>query len=158
MSLKLNPKHMQLPKTNVMKSEKGRILFVEDDHMLVDMFHEYFELHGYDFLSSKEIPEALDLTRFEQPDVVLLDIIIPKEKEDGTLDLMAAQGYDYLEAVKKDPKTKDIPIIVFTNLDTSEDRAKAEKMGAYCYIFKNNTEPKEVREVIDRAIGERKAK
>ena len=119
--------------TNVMKSDKGRILFVEDEKLLVDMFHQYFDQHGYDFLSTKDIKEALDVTEFEQPDAVLLDIIIPKEKADGTLDLMAAQGYDYLKAVKKNPKTKHIPIVVFTNLDTTEDRKKCAQAGTGGY-------------------------
>lgn len=142
--------------TGVMKSDKGRILFVEDEKLLVDMFHQYFEQHGYDFLSTKDIKEAIDLTEFEQPDAVLLDIIIPREKADGTMDLMAAQGYDYLKAVKNNPNTKHIPVVVFTNLDTTEDRKKCAQMGAASYIFKNNTDPQGVLEIVDKVIGERK--
>ena len=131
---------------------------MEDERMLVDMWHQYFEQHGYDFLSTKDIPEALTLTEFEQPDLVLLDIIIPKEKPDGSMDLMAAQGYDYLEAKKKNPKIKDIPVVVFTNLNTMEDRMKSANLGAKNYLFKNGVEPKDVLEAIDKEIKESKAK
>jgi CheY-like chemotaxis protein len=149
---------MPKSRTNVLKSDKGRILFVEDERMLVDMFHQYFTQHEYDFLSTKDIPDALVLTEFEMPDVVLLDLIIPKEKKDGTLDLMAAQGYDYLAGKKKNVKIKDVPVIVFTNLDTIEDRMKCASLGAVAYIFKNSVDPKDVLEAVDKAIKNSKIK
>ena len=135
--------------TGVMKSDKGRILFVEDEKHLVDMYHVFFEKNGYDFLSTKDIEEALHVTEFEQPYVVLLDIIIPTEEN-----TIAEQGYDYLEAVKKNPKTKDVPIIVFTNLDTSQDRIKCEEMGAVAYIFKGAASPRDVLNTVAAVIKE----
>lgn len=143
--------------TNIMKSDKGRILFIEDERHLVDMYHDYFLQKGYDFLSTKDIPEALDVTELEQPDVVLLDIIIPKE-ENGWINVIAEQGWDYLEAVKKNPKTKNIPIIVFTNLDTEKDRIRSQKMGAAAYIFKRDTEPHELLETVAEIIKKHKQK
>jgi len=139
--------------TGIMRSEKGRILFVEDEKLLVNMYHDFFEKNGYDFLSTKDIKEALDITMFEQPDVVLLDIIIPKPEN-----TVAEQGYEYLEAVKKDPKTKNVPIIVFTNLDTEQDREKSRKMGAAAYIFKRETTPRKVLETVAEIIGKYRKK
>lgn len=133
--------------TNVMKSDKGRILFVEDERELISIYHDFLESNGYDFLSTKNIEEALALTEFEQPDLVLLDIIIPRPEN-----TIAEQGWEYLEAVKKNPKTKDIPIVVFTNLDTHRDRVKSEKMGAVAYIFKRDCTPREVMETIAEII------
>jgi len=143
--------------TNIMKSEKGRILFVEDEGGLIDIYHDYFEDKGYDFLSTKDIREALQVTEFEHPDLVLLDIIIPKE-EKGAINLMAEQGYDYLEAVKKNSKTRDIPIVVFTNLDTVQDRKKSEEMGAATYIFKRDCSPKEVVDTVAKIIDRHRIK
>ena len=136
---------------------KGRILFVEDEKNLVEIYHDYFETNGYDFLSTKDIRQALQITEFEQPDIVLLDIIIPKE-EKGVINLMAEQGYEYLEAVKKNPKTKDIPIVVFTNLDTDQDRKKSEVMGAAAYIFKRDCSPKEVLDTVATIIERHRMK
>ncbi len=143
--------------TNIMRSDKGRILFVEDEKNLVDIYHDYFESNGYDFLSTKDIRQALKVTEFEQPDIVLLDIIIPKE-EKGVINLMAEQGYDYLEAVKKNPKTKNIPIVVFTNLDTDQDRKKSEAMGAAAYVFKRDCSPKEVLDTVAKIIERHRTK
>ncbi len=133
--------------TNVMKSSKGRILLVEDERQLVDIYHDFLEMNGYDFLSTKDIREALQITEFEQPDLVLLDIIIPKPEN-----TIAEQGWEYLEAIKKNPKTKDIPIVVFTNLETHRDRVKSEKMGATAYIFKRDCTPREVMDTIAEII------
>lgn len=130
-----------------MKSAKGRILFVEDEKELVNIYHDFLEKNGYDFLSTKDIKEALILTEFEQPDLVLLDIIIPKPEN-----TIAEQGWEYLAAVKQNPKTKDIPIVVFTNLDTARDRDKSRRMGAAAYIFKRDCAPREVMETIAEII------
>lgn len=133
--------------TNVMKSNKGRILLVEDERALVDIYHDFLEMNGYDFLSTKNIDEALALTEFEQPDLVLLDIIIPKPEN-----TIAEQGWEYLGAVKKNPKTKDVPVVVFTNLDTPRDRVKSKEMGAAAYIFKRDCTPREVMEAVAEII------
>ena len=141
--------------THVMKSEKGRILFVEDEMNLVDMYHAYFEQKGYDFLSTADIEEALHVTEFEQPDVILLDLIIPKI-ENGVVHMDAEQGYVFLEKVKKNPKTKNIPIIVFTSLDTIKDRERCKEMGAIDYIFKGKALPKEVLTAVEKVISNKK--
>ncbi|MCX6741004.1 MAG: response regulator [Candidatus Parcubacteria bacterium] len=133
--------------TNVMKSKKGRILLVEDEGQLVGIYHDFLEMNGYDFLVTKDIKEALQLTELKRPDLVLLDIIIPKPEN-----TIAEQGWEYLEAVKKNPKTKDIPIVVFTNLETHRDRVKSEKMGATAYIFKRDCTPREVMDAIAEII------
>jgi len=142
-----------MARTNVLSSSNGRIIFVEDERDLVDMYHDLFDKEGYDFIVSMDIPEALIITETEQPDAVLLDIIIPKPEN-----TMAEQGYDYLEAVKKNPKTKDVPIIVFTNLDTPQDRQKCREMGAAAYIFKRECPPREVIAVVAEIIKKDKEK
>ncbi|MDP3899824.1 MAG: response regulator [bacterium] len=144
-------------KTNVMRSGKGRILFVEDERELLNIYHILLEKEGYDFLSTKDIQEALTVTEAEQPDAVMLDIIISKPEN-----TMAEQGWEYLKAVKENSKTKNIPIIVFTNLDTPKDREKSKKMGAAAYIFKRACTPREameaMAEVIRKERGEKEDK
>lgn len=139
--------------TNVMKSDKGRILLVEDERQLVSIYHDFLESNGYDFLSTANIEEALAVTEFEQPDLVLLDIIIPKPEN-----TIAEQGWEYLEAVKKNPNTKDIPIAIFTNLNTHRDRVRSRKMGAAAYIFKRDCTPRQVMETIAGIIKKYKEK
>ena len=134
-------------RTNTLQSNVGRIVFIEDEKALSDMYHDVFEKEGYDFFSTSDINQGLDLTRFEQPDAVLLDIIIPKPEN-----TVAEQGYDYLKAVKEDPETKGVPIIIFTNLDTHQDRMKCKEMGAAAYLFKRDCTPKEVVAAVAEVI------
>jgi len=140
-------------RTNTLQSNVGRLIFVEDERALRDMYRDVFEKEGYDFFVTDDIQQGLDLTRFEQPDAVLLDIIIPKPEN-----TVAEQGYDYLKAVKADPETKDVPIIVFTNLDTPQDRKKCKEMGAAAYLFKRDCTPKEVVEAVAEVIKRDKEK
>ena len=93
--------------TGVMQSSKGRILFVEDEKLLLDMYHDFFERNGYDFLSTGNIKDALDVTMFEQPDVVLLDIIISKPENTVAEHAMALMlGLpDWAGTLSRKPKT-----------------------------------------------------
>ena len=126
---------------------KGKILFIEDEIGLVNIYHDYLTENGYEFFSTKDITEALAFTISKRPDLVLLDIIIPKP--DNTV---AEQGWEYLEAVKKNKSTRDIPVLVFTNLDTPEDRQKSQNMGAAGFIFKCDCKPEEVMAAIAQVI------
>ncbi|MFH1142193.1 MAG: response regulator [Candidatus Uhrbacteria bacterium] len=131
------------------QKSKGRILFIEDEIGILNIYHDFLIENGYEFLATKDIKEALVLTENKKPDLVMLDIIIPKPNN-----TIAEQGWEYLEAVKKNQKTKNIPVIVFTNLDTLEDREKSEKMGAAGFIFKCDCSPDEVLSAISQVIKE----
>lgn len=136
-----------MTRTNMLRSDIGKIVFIEDEAALRDMYHDLFDKEGYDFMSTADIEEGLAVTEFEQPDAVLLDIIIPKPEN-----TVAEQGYDYLKAVKENPQTKDIPIIIFTNLDTATDRQKCKDMGAAAYIFKRDCTPREVIDTVAEVV------
>jgi DNA-binding response OmpR family regulator len=136
-----------MARTSILQSKVGRIVFIEDEKFLVDIYHDVFDKQGYDFMTTDDVQTGLTITEFDQPDVVLLDIIIPKPEN-----TVAEQGYDYLKAVKENPKTKDIPIIVFTNLDTPQDRKKCRDMGAAAYLFKRECTPKEVLNAVAEVI------
>jgi len=130
-----------------------KILFIEDEKDLVQIYKDNFESEGYEFITTCDVKEALRLAEDEQPDAVLLDIIIPVPEN-----IIAEQGYDYLKVVKGNPSTKDIPIIVFTNLDTPQDRKKCRELGAAAYIFKRDCTPKEVLDTVKEVIRRAKDK
>lgn len=125
----------------------NKILFIEDEKELVDIYRDVFEKNGHQFISTFDIAKALELSTSEKPDAVLLDLIIPLPEN-----IIAEQGYDYLKKIKSDPKTKKIPIIVFSNLDTPHDRNKCKELGAAAFIFKRDCTPKEVLEAVDKII------
>lgn len=130
---------------------RGKILFIEDEEKLIDIYGDYFKVNNYDFIFTKDIKEALKMAETEKPDLVLLDLIIPKE-EGGTINLVAEQGYDYLLSAQNNSKIKNIPIVVFTNIDTDRDRKKSQSMGAAAYILKRDCSPREVLETVEQVI------
>ena len=140
-----------------MSIKKPSILFVEDEADLIDIYHLIFEHHGYRFFSTADIEEAMVITQTEQPDAVLLDIILP-EKTGGTVNLSAKQGFVYLEKVKKNRETKKIPVIILTNLNTTDDRKKAKKMGAVGYLVKADHLPEQIFKKVEKIVKEDKKK
>jgi len=119
------------------------ILFIEDEPNLIDIYHLVFENHGYRFLSTADIDEAMIVCQAEKLTLILLDIILPK-RTGGIVDIAAKQGFVFLEQVKKNPKTKGIPVVILTNLNTDADRKKARELGAIDYIVKADHLPEEI--------------
>jgi len=134
-----------------MHTKDRKILFIEDEPNLIDIYHTIFDIHGYKFFSTPDVEEGMIIAQTQRPDVILLDIILPKKTGD-TVDIAAKQGFSFLEKVKKNPKTKKIPVIVFTNLNSSADRAKAKQLGAIDYIVKADHLPDEVFRKVERVI------
>jgi len=124
-----------------------KILFIDEEAPLVDIYYNFFKKNGWDFLTTYNIPKALEIAEIEKPDAVLLDIVIPLPEN-----VIAEQGYDFLKQIKDNPETKDIPVIVFSNLDTPKDRQKSKDLGASAFIFKRDCSPKEVFETVNEVI------
>ncbi len=104
-----------------------KILVVEDETTLQRTMTEYLISEGFDVFSAMDGQEGIDLAKSELPDLIMLDIILPKK-----------DGYVVLEEIKADEKTKNIPIILLTNLEGAEDVQKAFEKGATTYLVKAN--------------------
>ena len=122
-----------------MKTEKKTVLFVEDENDLVDAYHLIFDDHGYRFLSTASIKDATMLCEREKIDLILLDILLPSE--DGELKKM---GFVFLKDLKANPKTKDIPVVILTNLEAYSDKQEGMKLGAQAYLIKSAKTPVQV--------------
>ncbi|MCK9445312.1 response regulator [bacterium] len=129
-----------------------KILFIDEEAPLVDIYCDFFKKKGWNFLTTYNIPKAIEISKIEKPDVVLLDLIIPLPEN-----VIAEQGYDFLKQIKANPETKNIPIIVFSNLDTPKDRQKCKDLGASAFVFKRDCSPKEVLETINEVIKRTKS-
>lgn len=127
-----------------------RVLLIEDEKILADMYRDVFIHEGYEFLTTDNIDSGLTMTVDHHPDVVLLDLIIPKPEN-----TIAEQGYDFLEAIKLRPDVAQTPVIVFSNVDTIQDRLKCKELGAAAFLFKRDVTPDDVistvAEVVKRA-------
>ena len=120
-----------------------KILFVEDEAALQKTFGDILSQEGYQIVKAMDGEQGLKLAGTEKPDLILLDLILPK-----------VHGFDVLKNLKEDDETKDIPIIVLTNLEGTGDVEKAIELGATTYLIKANYTLEEVIAKIKKALNE----
>lgn len=110
-----------------------KILFVEDEPTLQKAVEEILTQEGFSMLSALDGEKGLELIKKEKPDLVLLDLILPKK-----------DGFEVLKEMKKDKELEDIPVIVLTNLEGMGDVEKALNLGATTYLVKANYELEDI--------------
>jgi CheY-like chemotaxis protein len=115
--------------------ENTQILLVEDDPFLIDIYTKEFERFGYQIGVVTRGNEVLDYLKNHKVSLILLDILLP-----------GISGWQILEEIKKDKNTKDIKIIILSNISSKEDIEKAFSLGAEKYLVKAHYLPKEVVE------------
>jgi len=119
-----------------------RILFIEDESALQKTFDEILKKAGYEMIAALDGEIGLRLAKTKRPDLILLDLVLPK-----------MHGFEVLKQLKETPETKDIPIIVLTNLEGISDVDKAIELGATTYLVKTKYSLKEVVEKIEKALS-----
>jgi DNA-binding response OmpR family regulator len=118
-----------------------KILFVEDEEALQKTVGEVLEQEGFEVLRAMDGELGLELAKSQLPDLILLDIILPKK-----------DGFSVIKDLKNDPQTEGIKIIVLTNLGGTEDVEKALELGATNYLVKANYELQEVVQKIQNSL------
>ena len=126
-------------------ANKIKILLIEDDPFLLSMYATKFELQGFQIISADDGEKALKAASKEKPDIILLDVLLPK-----------MDGFEVLAELKKNAATKDIPVILLTNLSQRDDLEKGLALGAVDYLIKAHFMPTEVVEKIVKILGEKK--
>lgn len=119
-----------------------KVLMVDDDKMLLDMYKERLELAGYKVTSCSNGEECLKTINQAKPDIILLDIMMPK-----------VNGYDTLASIKSDPATKDIPVIILSALVRDINKSRAIEAGADDYIIKSEVMPADVIKKIENVLS-----
>ncbi len=114
-----------------------RILVVEDTELLRRMYRDRLVQDGYEVADAPDGLAALSLIRDQHFDLILLDLIMPR-----------MGGIQVLEAVKQDPRTQSIPVVVLTNLGEESTIERAVSLGAVDYLIKNETRPADVAEKV----------
>ena len=114
-------------------SQPVKILLAEDDTFLLNMYAEKFRNENFVVFVADNGAKALKLAAAEQPDIILLDVLLPQ-----------FSGFAVLEALKKDPATKNIPVILLTNLSQKDDINKGLALGAADFLIKAHFMPNEV--------------
>ncbi len=129
------------------KSTKRKILFVDDDKFLLDMYALKFSKVGYEVKTADSPDNALKLLREGyEPDVMLVDIVMP-----------GMDGLEFVGVVRKEKLVPSAVIVMLTNQGASDDIARAKKLNVDGYIVKATTIPSEVLAEVEKICGSRKA-
>jgi CheY-like chemotaxis protein len=114
----------------------AKILLVEDDTILVEMYQAKFELEDHDVKVATNGEDCLKILEDFRPDLILLDILMPK-----------LNGFHVLKEIKKQPELRQIPVILLTNLGQAEvdmNQELAKALGVNDYLIKSHHTPDEV--------------
>jgi two-component system cell cycle response regulator DivK len=104
---------------------RKKILIVEDDELNMKLFHDLLEFHGYETLQIKDGREVIDLAKKHSPDLILMDIQLPK-----------VSGLEVMRWIKEDEELKSIPVIAVTALAMKGDEERIRSGGCEAYISK----------------------
>ncbi len=121
----------------------AKILFIEDELALQKSLGELLKSQNFEVVSAIDGETGVNLALEEKPDLILLDLILPK-----------LHGLQVLERIKANPETKKIPVIILTNLEGAKDVEKALELGATTYLVKANYDLDELVQRINKAIIE----
>jgi len=105
-----------------------KILIVDDEKQIVTAYNEHLAREGYEIETAYDGEEALMKVKEFAPDLILLDILMPN-----------LDGLEALKNLKEDALTKDIPVIMLTNLGEKENLVRASELGSTLYFIKAET-------------------
>lgn len=120
-----------------------RILIVEDDISLYNMYAAELTLKGYEVSNIPDGSMAFEGIKTRKPDLVLLDLMLPKKN-----------GLDILQEVKGDDQLKATRVVMLTNFGNDENISRALELGAEDYIMKYNIVPSELSEKVSSILGD----
>jgi len=119
------------------------ILFIEDEPTIQKSISRFLEKEGYEVKSALDGEIGLETAKKIKPDLILLDLILPKK-----------DGFEVLKELKKEEATKNIPVIALTNLEESDNIEKVLSLGATAYLIKANYKLEEIVEKIKQILNQ----
>lgn len=120
----------------------SKVLIIEDDAPYRKIYKKKFEISGYTVEIAEDGVAGLEKMHSFQPDLVFVDLMMPK-----------MDGFQVLDHVKADPALQRIPMIALTNLSTSDDSQKVLQKGAIGVLVKSDIEPNDIVKKADEVLG-----
>lgn len=119
-----------------------KILLVEDEELIITLLERKLAQEGYEVILARNGVEGLERMRETKPDLILLDIVMPK-----------MGGFELMEEMEKDEELKDIPVIIISNSGQPVELDRAKKLGAKDWLIKTEFDPQEVIDKVKKQIG-----
>lgn len=120
----------------------AKILLVEDDVNLREIYSARFAAESYQVITASDGEEALATAVRERPDLIVLDVMMPK-----------ISGFDVLDILRSTPETKDTKVIMMTALSQDSDRQRGESLGANKYLIKSQVTLEDVVNSVKEQLG-----
>lgn len=118
------------------------ILFIEDEIALQETLGSVLEEEGYKVIKALDGVRGLELAKKEKNDLILLDLVLPK-----------MDGFEVLKSLRANAATKNIPVIILTNLENTDDIGRALELGATTYLVKANYDLEEVLKKVRETLA-----
>jgi len=119
-----------------------KILLVEDEEIMIDLLEKKLKNEGYEVFVARDGLEGLETMREVKPDLILLDIVMPK-----------MGGFEAMEEMGKDPDLQKIPVIIISNSGQPVELDRARELGAKDWLIKTEFDPQEVIDKVVKQIG-----
>ncbi len=116
-----------------------KILIIEDEPVLREMYGEKFQQAGLEVIAAESAEEGIKKAREIMPDIILLDILLPKDN-----------GIDCLRKIKEDPQIKGLKVLAFSNFDEPRTKTLAKQLGALDYLIKTDYTP---QSIVEKVLG-----
>ncbi len=116
-----------------MNKKKFKILVIEDEYFLLDFYESKLEACGFKPIRASGGAEGIRVAKSKLPDLIILDILMP-----------SVDGFQVLREIKKNKSTKDIPVLIFSNLSQRAEIKKGLELGAKEFIVKADVIPNEI--------------
>ncbi len=123
-------------------ADRKRVLIVEDEPLLGNLLKQRFESEGVEVLLARDGEEAINVLRGTRPDLILLDIILPK-----------ISGFELLEMMQADPQIEKAPVIITSNLGQDTDVQRGQTLGAIEYFVKAKVSIEELVEHVKSVLA-----
>lgn len=122
----------------------SKVMLVEDDDSLREIYSIRLTAEGYAIVSAHDGEEALAVAVRERPDLIVSDVMMPK-----------ISGFDMLDILRSTPETKDIKVIMMTALSSEDQRTRGEALGADRYLVKSQVGIEDVVNAVHEVLGDR---
>ncbi len=119
-----------------------KVLLVEDDNNLREIFQMRLEAEGYQVVTAADGEEGLVVAMKEKPDLLIADVMMPK-----------LSGFEMIENLRSSPEMKDVKVVMMTALGQAEDQARGEKLGVVKYLVKSQVTLEDFARVVKEVLG-----
>ncbi len=127
---------------DMFRDKPKKILLIEDEELIITLLQRKLEKEGYQVSVAKDGIEGMEKMREDSPDLILLDIVMPR-----------MGGFEVMEEMRKEKELKIIPIIIISNSGQPVELDRAKKLGARDWLIKTEFDPQEVLTKVKKQIG-----